>query len=162
MAKVISSTETNSIYFNKPQMKTITILATLILLTASCQDDEPIQPQGIAYDMSGTYNVTYTPSTAPTKYVTLTVQPLSENRALLIYNPYIGVSGIETLWLWPNDTIDFLANSVASIGPDTFTVNNYQVIHRGTGTYTSNTIVIPQHRHTMANTLYTSRIEATR
>jgi hypothetical protein len=138
------------------------LIAIALIGLVSCQDEDTATPQGTAYDMAGTYNVNYTPTTAPTKYVTLTVQPLSGNRALLIYNPYIGSSGIQMLWLWPNDTIDFGANSVATIGPDTFTVNNSPVIHRGTGTYTSNTIVIPQHRHTMANTLYTSRIEATR
>jgi hypothetical protein len=143
-------------------MKTTTLIAIALLGLASCQDDETIKPQGIAYDMAGTYNVTYTPVNAPVKYVTLTVQPLSANRALLIYNPYLGSSGFQTLWLSPNDTIDFGANSIATIGPDTFTVNGTPVIHRATGTYTQNTITIPQHRHTMYNTTYTSRIEAVR
>lgn len=138
-----------------------TLLAIALLTLVSCQDDSAT-PQGTAYDMAGTYNVTYTPTQAPTKYVTLTVQPLSSNRALLIYNPYIGSSGMQMQWLWPNDTIDFGANSVATIGPDTFIVNNNAVIHRGTGTYTSNTIVIPQHRHFEPSVMYTSRIEATR
>lgn len=138
-------------------MKTTTLIAIALFGLASCQDDETIQPQGIAYDMAGTYNVTYTPSTAPTKYVTMTVQPLSQNRALLVYNPYNGM-----LWLSPNDTIDFGSDSFASIGPDTFTVNGYQVIHKAGATYTQNTITIPQHRHTYSNTTYTSRIEAIR
>lgn len=143
-------------------MKTTTLIAIALLLSVSCQDDEQPQPQGTAYDMAGTYNVTYTPVNGSVRYVTMTVQPLSSNRALLVYNPYIGNSGLQQQWLWPNDTIDFGADSFVSIGPDTFMVNGSQIIHKAGGSYTQNTITIPQHRHTMLFTTYYSRIEAVR
>lgn len=145
-------------------MKKLFIVIMIATSFASCQDEES-SPTGTAYSMSGLYSVVYSPTTAPTKYVTLTVQPLSANRGLLIYNPYTGSSGQQSIWLWPNDTIDFQANGVANIGPDTFLVNGTRIVHKAVGTYTQNTITFPQHRHTTLTTqpyTYYARIEATK
>jgi len=135
-----------------------------LIAFTSCETEQNARPQGTAFNMAGKWNIVVQDyNNNLTRYCTVELTPISPNRALMIYGTCTGSNNI---FFAPNDTLDFSSSGNLTICRDTFYLNGSRIIHYGTGTYTQNSMLIPDYQYFLkqgtTQLLYTYGYQLTR